>query len=222
MRASRLPAFAVIILLAGTPAAAQQRPAPGVPLVRADAHATLGWFNANPEVPGRSNDWHNRSLYGGAGFGWYWTDHLKTEIEFGATTPDEIYSGEQIVVGSRPTFATFRQELITRKLVAAQQYQFFRNAWFHPHLAAGVDLSFHSVERTDDRVFVFDPATRQNRLVREGGVRSRTTSVDTRPFAAAGFKAYMTQRGFFRSDLKFVIGSGIDEVLWRFGFGVDF
>jgi hypothetical protein len=32
----------------------------------------------------------------------------------------------------------------------------------------------------------------------------------------------MTPRAFFRTDLKVVIRGGADEVLTRFGFGVDF
>ena len=41
-------------------------------------------------------------------------------------------------------------------------------------------------------------------------------------FVSAGFTAYLTQRGFFRSDLKVTLRDGVDEVLLRFGFGVDF
>jgi hypothetical protein len=32
----------------------------------------------------------------------------------------------------------------------------------------------------------------------------------------------MTQRAFFRSDLRLVFRNGVDEVLLRFGFGADF
>lgn len=222
MTASQPLAFAIIGLLAAIPAAAQQIPAPRSPLVRADAHGVLGWFNAEANVPESYNDWYNRSLYGGAGFGWYWTDHLKTEIEVGATTTAEIYSNEPIVIGGQTSYLGFEQRLRTRKVTAAQQYQFFRNAWFHPHLAAGVDLSWETSERRDDPVFVYNPVTRQGRIGREAQQHPPRTSLEARPFAAAGFKAYMTKRSFFRSDIKFGIRGGVDEVLLRFGFGVDF
>jgi hypothetical protein len=42
------------------------------------------------------------------------------------------------------------------------------------------------------------------------------------PFAATGFKAYLAQRAFFRSDLRFAFRDGLEDVLLRFGFGVDF
>ena len=32
----------------------------------------------------------------------------------------------------------------------------------------------------------------------------------------------MTQKSFFRSDIRFTLLSGLEEVLWRAGFGIDF
>ena len=37
----------------------------------------------------------------------------------------------------------------------------------------------------------------------------------------AGFKAYLAERGFFRTDLKVGVRSGVDRVIWRAGFGID-
>jgi hypothetical protein len=48
------------------------------------------------------------------------------------------------------------------------------------------------------------------------------TEVSVRPFLATGFKAYMTPRGFFRSDIRVGFRGGADQVLLRFGFGIDF
>jgi hypothetical protein len=179
-------------------------------------------LNAQADVSDRYNDWFNRSLYGGAGGGWYWTDHLKTELEFGASTTAELYSSAPITVAGRTTYVASRQRFSTKRLIAAQQYQFFRNTWFHPHLAAGVDLTWETVKRRDEPIFFYDPVTRQSRPLQEAVNHPGKTSLVARPFASAGFKAYMTQRGFFRSDLRFGFGGGIDEVLLRFGFGVDF
>ena len=38
----------------------------------------------------------------------------------------------------------------------------------------------------------------------------------------AGFKAYVTQRAFLRSDVRFLFSDRLEEALLRFGFGVDF
>jgi hypothetical protein len=53
---------------------------------------------------------------------------------------------------------------------------------------------------------------------REGpATRQRATA-----FAAAGFKAYVARRGFFRSDLRVAFTDRVEDVTVRFGFGVDF
>ena len=53
-------------------------------------------------------------------------------------------------------------------------------------------------------------------------VEGPRTEVKVTPFVATGFKAYVTPRAFFRSDIRFGIRSGIDDVLIRAGFGIDF
>lgn len=218
----RTVVLAVVATVAAAPAAAQQVAARTVPLVRVDAHGTLGWFNAEAPGPNRYDDWYNRSLFAGAGAGWYWTDHLKTEVEIGATTEAELYSAEPVILSGRPLHVAFITRFRTTRLGIAQHYQFFRNAWFHPHLGAGVDVRWVTTERRDEPVYDYDPVTRQPRLIRERVHLPAATTRDVRPFAAAGFKAYMTQRGFFRSDVRFGLGEGVDEVVLRFGFGVDF
>jgi hypothetical protein len=222
MKGSRTLTFAVLVALTAAPAVAQPAPAARSPLVRADVQGTLGWFNAESNISNRYDEWYNRSLYGGAGFGWYWTDHLKTELEVGATSAVELYGNEPVVIGGQPRYLSFRQAFSTKKLTAAQHYQFYRNVWFHPHLAAGIDLSWETITRRSEPLFFYDQVTRQSRLERPAENLAPETSLHARPFAAAGFKAYMTQRSFFRSDLRFGIGSGVDEVLLRFGFGMDF
>ena len=211
-----------VAALVPVPAAAQE-PAPArSPLVRADLHGNCGWFNVKSDVPSGYDDWFNRVFYGGAGFGWYWTDHLKTEFEVGATSAAELYSGEPVIISGQPTYLGFRQRFRSRSVAAAQQYQFYRNAWFHPYLAAGVTVSWETLERQDDPLFFYDPLTRQSRTARSAKTHSPVKSVEGRPFAAAGFKAYMTERAFFRTDLRLGMRSGVDEVLLRFGLGVDF
>jgi hypothetical protein len=71
-------------------------------------------------------------------------------------------------------------------------------------------------------VFGFDPQTRTSRLVRPASSAGPNTDFKARPFAGLGAKLYMTPRAFFRTDLRVLVDSGVDEVLFRFGFGVDF
>jgi hypothetical protein len=69
---------------------------------------------------------------------------------------------------------------------------------------------------------VYDPTLRVPLETRPARTYPRETPRHTRPFAGFGFKSYMTPRSFFRSDVKLVFRDGIDEVLLRLGFGVDF
>lgn len=209
-----------LCLLATSPAHAQDQPTGRLP--RLDAFGSLGWFNADKGELAEYNDWYNRSLFGGATAGWYWTNHLKTEVDVGATSRARIYSYETIFIGNTPTSRASEFYFKTRRIALSQQYQFGDNAWFHPHLAAGVDVTAERIEQEDEPVFAFDPVTRTTRVVREELTHPERTEWHTRPFVGGGFKAYMTPRGFFRMDMRFVLKDGVDEVLLRFGFGMDF
>lgn len=200
-------------------ASAQERPAG---LARADLFGSLGWFNADTRDLTPYDDWYNRSLFGGGTAGWYWTDHLKTEIDAGATTRARLFSGQPVVINGVQTFRSSELTFSTRRLAISQQYQFGDNAWFHPHLAAGVDLTAERIERRDEAVTIFGQGAGGPRVLEPAVQHPPRTEWHTRPFVAGGFKAYMTRRAFFRSDMRLVLGSGVDEVLVRVGFGVDF
>ena len=120
-----------------------------------------------------------------------------------------------------PGYRTIRRELSRRNVGVSQQYQFFRNAWFHPHLAAGVHLAWE--RRTDHTqpIFGYNPVTGTSGQEAPRSFAPETKFV-VRPFVGAGFKAYMTRQAFFRSDLRIGFRSGIDEARLQFGFGADF
>ncbi len=123
----------VVLLLAGATRAGAQTAAG--PLFRADVSGSLGWFNADKaeiNASDGSNDWYNRSVYGGAGFAWYWTDHWKTEIEGGASSAADLRATpRRSSTAARPrSIPTIR--FSTRRLAIGQQYQFYRNVWVHP------------------------------------------------------------------------------------------
>jgi hypothetical protein len=216
----------VTVLAVGIAAAARAQtvPPPPSPVARADAWAMIGWFNADKSDATHQsyNDWYNSSVYGGAGLGWYWTDHHKTEIDFGATSEGDIYASRSVVVDGYPTYTSSRVFFTTKKLALSQQYQAFRNAWFHPHVAAGVDLTWETTREEQFPTIRYDDVTRGPREIRPGGSVGPETELVVRPFISTGFKAYMSQKSFFRTDVRLTLGSGVEEALWRVGFGFDF
>jgi len=212
--------MAAWLLAAG--GAAAQDPAP-VPLNRGDLHFVIGWQNLHKEQPEQHfNDWVNGIFYGGTGAGWYWTDHVKTQVDFGAGTRGRQYRYESIVVNGVPTVSPSRVSVNQQSVAIGQHYQFFENQWFHPHVGAGVDIARETTREQYDRIIAFDQATRTSREVSPPRNEGPDHRFIARPFGEAGFKAYMTRRAFFTADSRLMFRHGIDEVLFRLGFGVDF
>src|SRR3954471_23230758 len=102
--------FSVVLvaLLAGSSAAAAQE-SPSAPVARGDLHFVVGWQNLHREQPqSHYDDWINNIVYGGAGAGWYWTDHLKTQLDFGGGTEGEQFRIEPVTSGTVQTLQSSR------------------------------------------------------------------------------------------------------------------
>lgn len=214
------------LLCAGI-AHAQTAAAPDtVPPTRADVHAVIGWQNLRQErgeaAADSYNNWANGIFYGGAGAGWFWTEHLKTQVDFGAGTRGRHYHYRTLRIDGQQTSESAVVSVQQQSLAVSQQYQFFRNQWFHPHVAAGLDIARETSSAEYAPVIVFDPVTRVTRELARARSEGPTDRTILRPFVETGFKAYMTRRAFFTSDARFMFRKGIDEVLFRAGFGVDF
>ena len=207
----------------GCGAAAAQEPS-GRPLTRGDAHFVLGWQNLHkPQEPAGfgGDDWLNAIFYGGTGAGWYWTDHLKTQVDLGAGTHGHQYRYRTRTIGTVTTNEVSRAATRQTSLAIGQQYQFFRNQFFHPRVGGGVEIARESTTEEYQAVFAFDNATRTTRQLEAPRTETEHRTL-ARPFAETGFKAYMTRRAFFTADTRLMFKGGIDEVLFRLGFGVDF
>ena len=97
----------------------------------------------------------------------------------------------------------------------------FHGTDFHPHVGAGADLSWESTTEQIEPVYFFGDPNRVQRALRDARTDRRRAFV-VRPCVEVGFKAYLSPRAFFRTDLRVRTGSRTDEALIRFGFGTDF
>ena len=211
-----LPSILTVVLSA--PVLAQ----PPAPIARADLSGTIGWQFVNREsAPYSGIDWQDSLIVAATG-GWYWTDHLKSELEFGVSKEARANRYRQIVIHGRPTTEFIESRFSRRALSLSQQYQFFRNAWFHPHVAAGLNVSFDRITNYTHPVLVYDGLGPGGRVVQPERTDGPRTDTDVSPFVATGFKAYLTQRAFFRSDLRVSFRGRVNDAMARFGFGVDF
>lgn len=200
------------------PALAQTRE----PLARADVSGIVSILGVENDAvaPYVDNDWHS-SFFGGLSAGWYWTNHLKTELDFGAGTESNVYRSTPITVGGRSTYVSTQSTVSQQTLGISQQYQFFRNVWFHPHVALGAHVTWEDITDDISPVVIYDPS-RPPQVVQPGRRSGPRTETTVRPFVATGFKAYFNTRGFFRTDVRLAFRSGLDEVMVRAGFGIDF
>ena len=217
--------LAIGALLLGSGTAAAQAEAPPAP-PRADFHAVIGWQNLRQDRGTDTfdsfNNWSNGIFYGGAGAGWYWTDHVKTQVDFGAGTLGRHYRYRPLTINGVQTSGTSRLAVRQSSVAVSQQYQFFRNQWFHPHVGAGLDIARETRREEFQPIFAYDQVTRISRQVSPARVEGPSHDTIVRPFGEIGFKAYMTRRAFFTGDTRLMFRGGIDEVLFRIGFGVDF
>jgi hypothetical protein len=217
----RVLAMATVIggLLSVSPTGAQT---PGAsPLQQADLHAGIGWAHVRTADRSPGEDWDHGVAQLAVGLGWYWTDHLKTEVELVAGSSAEFHRFERLDAGGTVAYRTSTLRQQEWGIGIAQAFQFFRNAWFHPHVAVGFDLRRASLEQRIDPVVRFDAAGRVLEIepARVEGPRACFTA---RPYALTGFKAYVSRRAFFRSDLRAGFGTSDGDVVVRAGFGVDF
>jgi Outer membrane protein beta-barrel domain len=206
----KTPVIIVAALTLCPIAARGQTPEP--PPFRADTTAAIGWFTASHAESGNCcGDWSS-SLFKGVGGGYYWTDHLKSEIEIGWPGPTRAFSYSSARPTTGPISSTYEEHAYRGvKISGSQLYQFGHNAMFHPFAGAGID-----VDRERDAI---------TRTIQQGNTFTRVDlserETHVRPFVATGFKAYFSERAFFRTEVKVGFSRRVDQLVWKSGIGVD-
>jgi hypothetical protein len=85
----------------------------------------------------------------------------------------------------------------------------------------GLDVLREDEDEHFEPVIVFDRAASRTRVVEPASDESsRRTFI--RPAASLGFKGYLSRRAYFRADARIGVKRQIEDVIVRFGFGVDF
>jgi hypothetical protein len=217
MKALIPSAAAVLFLWTASPGAAQDRS----PLARGDVSGTAGWIAVNTTEFESYNDWHGQGLFT-FGAGWYWTDHLKTDVEIGTSTETQTYGAFPVDIGGQRHFVTSAIRFSSTRVALLQRYQFGRNQWFHPSVGAGVDIVRESYSRREEPIYVYDQVARQNRLLREPIPYGDEHETALRALIVGGFKGYVTPRTFFLGDMRVTFAARAEDILFRVGFGVDF
>jgi hypothetical protein len=205
--------------------------ATGQPVARADFALFTGSFSADTAGLSGVGDgqpyderWTHMAIFE-ASAGYYWTDHLKTEVEALWTTEGETYgTGGYVVPGLPVGYIYHTSRYTARQFGIGQLWQFGRNAMFHPWIGGGVDFVHVARELDRPAQFVYGPPSggRPGVPVPIPAALVQSATHRALPFAALGFKAYFNERGFVRSDVKLNVTDEVQQVTWKIGVGVDF
>lgn len=229
----RTKALGISLLVAGLCTGAQPvhgQVVAGQPVARGDVTLFTGSFSIDTdeirvrEVEPYHERWAHMALFE-ASAGYYWTDHLKTEIGALWTTDGETSGSEVITLPAvQVGWVYHTNRFSVRQFGIGQLWQFGRNAMFHPWIGAGVDVVHieHELDRPAQFLYVSAPPGRPAQSLPVEAAVLRSVTNRALPYAAAGFKAYFNERGFVRSDLKLQLRGGIEQVAWKIGIGVDF
>ena len=233
-RTIRAAAFTAAALFGAHAAAAQERPvislAPAEP-ARWDLAGHVGWLGSNKSDIGADwNDWYNAASVG-ATVGYYVTPHFKAELQTAISRQGRIYSLESIPnpAGGFPLNRSREHFFGASAFSAGVSRQFFENQWFHPFVGGGLEMVRETHRIDTPQQFIPgrpDPASPLVPPVMQ--VIPATTgptevSWASRPFIAAGFKWYVAERGFVRSELRTSFSHrGPEHIVWATGLGLDF
>jgi hypothetical protein len=161
---------------------------------------------------------------GGAIAGYYWTPHLKTEFDISTSSEGERYSVEPIVLPGSATVLPLQRDHEFRVTTASAGVvgQFFDNAWFHPFVSAGLEL-IREREQIETALQFSPPRDPRAPVIIPDFAPETLERYRARPYAATGFKAYVSERAFIRTDIRTSWSSdGLDALAWRSGVGFDF
>jgi len=192
--------------------------APAAPS-RWDTAAHVTWLGERLNRPADWSRWYDVGS-GGADIGYYWTSHLKTEFDVSTSTRGETYSFEQLALPGSPSplFLQQSHEFRITTASAGVNAQFFENAWVHPFVGAGIELL-----REREQIETVPIPVRPGAPIVPSPEPETRVRYAGRPFLAAGFKGYVSERVFIRSDLRTSWSSaGVTAIAWRSGIGFDF
>lgn len=214
--------FAALLLILPTGAAAQAQSTvslgdpdpPGW-----DAFGHISWLTVDKTgIASEWNRWYDVASFGGS-LGRFFGPHLKIELDAATSASAEIYVERQVAVPGQtfPVYFSQPQRFRMTTLAGGAAYQFLDNSWVHPFVGAGIEASRET--RTIEQVFypVVPPGTV---ILDPPGT---TSTWRARPFADLGFKFFVSEHAFIRSDVRTRFDrDGVSHVSWRSGVGFDF
>jgi hypothetical protein len=155
----------------------------------------------------------------GVSAGRFFGRHVKVEFDASTSASADVYVEHSVTIPAQPYPVYYAQPERFRMTTfsGGVSYQFLDNRWFHPVAGAGLEAA-RETRTIDSRVLGAVPPA-AIRLDPPG----TTVSWRNRPFTSIGFKWFVTERAFIRSDVRTTFDAGgVTQLSWRTGLGVDF
>jgi hypothetical protein len=207
--------FSLSAILALAPNASAQQPVPVTAIGCWDVAGQLALLNRNKsELGSRWDHWYEAPLIQGSA-GHYWTPHFKTELEIATSGRGTIGVEEDL---------RYREHTLRESTVGATAvYQFLDNQWVHPFVGAGLEVARerHVAESLPSSIERF-PTTALPLTLRPVPAIDNV-SYSVRPLVTGGFKFYVSQRAFVRTEVRTSFSTDRPlAIQWRGGVGIDF
>jgi opacity protein-like surface antigen len=214
--------IAVLLVAAGRAEArqAESSPAPkkwDVSVTVAAAHMSPGESDTR-----YWDDWYFAGRYAAA-IGRYWTEHLKTEVEYARSGEDSIYFQDSGRVAETGLTYPITLESFHRleQLSARMTWQFGRNTWIHPYVSGGIVGDRERQRRHIAEQYGYPVGRERLLLTRE--FNSGPTREYRLGFSAdAGAKFYVSRNAFIKSGVNFTFSGRARTFNLLAGFGMDF
>lgn len=213
----------VFILLTGA-ATAEAQDAPNRP--RWDVNFNVGAFVADPgERDYPYHDWYSEGRYAAA-IGYYWTEHLKTELEFAHSGEGSRFIQDFATVPGIGAVHPISIEAFHRvqQTSARVVWQFGHNTWVHPYVNAGyvLDAERRRYHAPSQYYYPGDPRARPPVLVRPELNSGPRYDYRSGVSVGAGSKFYVSPKAYINTGLQWTYARPAKTLTLLGGFGVEF
>jgi hypothetical protein len=191
-----------------------------------DVNLNAGIFGHRPAASDYSYDnWYNEGRYA-ASIGYYWTEHLKTEIEFAHSPEGDLHFQElSRVPGTGALHSVYGQSFHRLQQTALRLvWQFGRNAWIHPYVNGGAVLDADRQRRYSPVTYSYpgDPRAVPPIVVRPEINSGPDTAYRYGVSVGAGTKFYVVPQAYINTGAQWTYTRPAKTLTVLVGFGMEF
>lgn len=211
--------FAVLLI----PALAEAQPSEAT-LPHWDFNVSVAQFNANPgRHEATYDDWYSTGRIA-TSIGYYWSENLKTEIEYANTGEGSIFLQEFFRLPNGQVYPLSVEEYHHLQQASIRLvWQFFDNRWVHPYLNVGAVLDID--RRTYDvpaSYYPVDPRGVPPQFVRDQYPSGTVVDYGGGVSYGGGVKFFVSQQAYLNTAMQFTYGDRFKTASFLAGFGFEF